>query len=86
MHRMKRFVTLVLLLLVVGLGTPQVFAEGPTETPGITAHNPTQTPGVTGPTETPGQAGPTETPGEPGPTETPGIIAGLIYFVSTLIP
>lgn len=54
MFKLKRIVVIVLLLLVVGLGTPQVFADGPTETPGITSGGPTETPGCTGPTETPG--------------------------------
>jgi hypothetical protein len=43
MYRMKRIVATVLLLLVMGLGTPQVFADGagatsvvkPTEMPGV---------------------------------------------------
>lgn len=86
MQRMKRIVAIVLLLLVVGLGTPQVFAEGPTETPGITVQSPTETPDLAGPTEIPGLTGPTEMPGGPGPTETPGIVAGLINLVLTLIP
>jgi hypothetical protein len=78
MFRLKRVFAIVLLLLVVSVGTPQVFAgDGPTETPGIT---------VAGPTETPGIAGPTETPGQAGPTETPGLIDNIIYFLSTLIP
>lgn len=38
MHRMKRIVATILLLLVMGLGTTPVFAEDkakPTETPGF---------------------------------------------------
>ena len=79
MYRMKRIVAIVLLLLVFSAGTPQVFAEGPTETPGQTAI-------FTGPTETPGQAGTTQTSDADGPTETPGIFESMIiYVVTTLI-
>jgi hypothetical protein len=36
MHRMKRIVATLLLLVVIGLGTPQVFAgDGPSETPTV---------------------------------------------------
>lgn len=78
MRRLKRIVAVVLLLLVVGLNTPQVFAEGPSETPGITSGGPSETPGLTGPSETPGLA---------GPSETPGIIDAIVsYLVSNLIP
>lgn len=78
MYRMKRVVAIVLLLLVVGIGTPHVSAnEGPTETPGYTS---TQK----GPTETPGFSSPAE---EEGPTETPGYFEGiLISLFSSLIP
>ncbi len=80
MYRMKRIVAIVLLLLVVGAGAPQVFADGPTETPGYIAT-------YTGPTETPGQAGTTQTTDTEGPTETPGIFESLLtYLVTTLIP
>jgi hypothetical protein len=80
MFRLKRVVAIVLLVVAIGVGAPQVFAEdGPTETPG--------TPVVlSGPTETPGITGPTETPGQSGPTETPGIVNDIIYLLATLIP
>lgn len=70
MFRLKRIVGILLLLLVVGLGTPHVYADdGPTETPGKASVGPTETPGRTGPTETPGIV--------------EGII---VYLVSTLLP
>jgi hypothetical protein len=75
MFRVKRIVAIVLLLVVIGMGAPQVFAEGPSETPG-----------VTGPSETPGHTGPSETPGYNGPSETPGLVNDIILFLSTLIP
>ena len=78
MLRLKRIVAIVLLLLVIGMGTPQVFAgDGPSETPGMT--NP-------GPSETPGLNGPSETPGYNGPSETPGIVDDIITLISSLIP
>jgi hypothetical protein len=53
-YRIKRIVALALLLLVIGAGTPQVFADdGPTETPGNPVPGPTP-PQIPGPTETPG--------------------------------
>ena len=71
MFRLKRVVAIVLLVVAIGVGAPQVFAEdGPTETPGIPVVN----------------CGPTETPGNAGPTETPGIVENIIYLLSTLIP
>lgn len=80
MFRLKRVVAIALLVVAIGMGAPQVFAnDGPTETPGIPVMN-------SGPTETPGIVGPTETPGHTGPTETPGIVNDIIYFLSTLIP
>lgn len=78
MLKLKRIVAVILLVLVVGLSTPQVFADGPSETPGITSGGPSETPGLTGPSETPGLA---------GPSETPGIFDTIIgYLVSNLIP
>ncbi len=79
MFRLKRVVAIVLLLLVVSVGTPQVFADGPTETPG-TPEICTNAPEVACPT------GPTETPGYAGPTETPGLVDQIILLISTLIP
>ena len=80
MCRVKRIVAVALLLVVVGAGTPQVFAEGPTETPGYTSQT------KINPAETPGLAS-TTTTGEEGPTETPGYFDSiLIYIVSSLIP
>ena len=80
MYRMKRIVAIALLLLMVGVGTPQVFAEGPTETPGYTSQT------LSGPTETPGLTGTTKTSEDEGPTETPGYFDSiLIYIVSSLI-
>lgn len=80
MYRMKRIVATALLVLAVGVGTPQVFAEGPTETPGYTAT-------ATGPTETPGRTGTANSIDVDGPTETPGFFDTiLIYLVSNLIP
>lgn len=78
MLKLKRIVAVVLLLLVVGLNTPQVFADGPSEIPGITSGGPSETPGLTGPSETPGLA---------GPSATSGFFDTIIsYLVSTLIP
>jgi hypothetical protein len=80
MYRMKRVVAIALLVLAVGVGTPQVFAEGPTETPGYTASS-------SGPTETPGRTGTTTSTDLEGPTETPGFFDAIfIYLVSNLIP
>jgi hypothetical protein len=81
MYRMKRIVAIVLLLLMVGAGAPQVFANsGPTETPGYA------TP-LSGPTETPGLTGTTRTSETEGPTETPGYFELMLtYLVTTLIP
>ena len=80
MYRMKRIVAIALLVIAVGVGTPQVFAEGPTETPGYTATS-------TGPTETPGRTGTAQSIDVEGPTETPGFFDTiLIYLVSNLIP
>lgn len=81
MYRMKRIVAIALLLVAVGVGTPQVFAEGPTETPGYTSQT------TTGPTETPGLTDTTKTTDVEGPTETPGYFETfLINLVSSLIP
>lgn len=81
MYRMKRIVAIALLMLAVGVGTPQVFAEGPTETPGYTSQKTT-----TGPTETPGEPDESAIPGVDGPMETPGFLEEvLIYLASTLI-
>lgn len=79
MFRLKRVVSIVLLLLVIGVGTPQVFADGPTETPGGPEIC-TSAPEYQCPT------GPTETPGYAGPTETPGFVDQIIFLFSTLIP
>lgn len=79
MYRMKRIVAIALLLVAVGVGTPQVFAEGPTETTGYTQQ-------LTGPSETPGRTGTAQSTDEEGPSETPGYFEEvLIYLVSTLI-
>ena len=75
MFRLKRVVAIVLLLLVIGVGTPQVFAEdGPTEIPGKALCSPTETTGAT------------EVPGDTGSAELPDIINGIVYLISTLIP
>lgn len=70
MVRMKRIVATMLLLLVVCLGTPQVFADGPTETPAATNNGPITT----------------QPPTVDGPTETPAMIEALIILVTDLIP
>ncbi|HEX8491391.1 MAG TPA: hypothetical protein VF658_00990 [Pyrinomonadaceae bacterium] len=76
---MKRIVAIALLMLAVGVGTPQVFAEGATETSGF-AQN------LTGPSETPGRTGTAQSTDEEGPSETPGFFEDvLIYLASTLI-
>jgi hypothetical protein len=54
MFKVKRIVAIVLLLLVIGMGTPQVFAEGPSELPGVTNSGPSELPGHNGPSELPG--------------------------------
>ncbi|HEY0404942.1 MAG TPA: hypothetical protein VGC89_04400 [Pyrinomonadaceae bacterium] len=50
---MKRIVATVLLLLVMGLGTPQVFADDPLNATGVTPK----------PTELPGSAAPGDSQG-----------------------
>jgi hypothetical protein len=57
MKRMKKLVAIVLMAMVLGVGAPAAFADGPVETPGVTTSGPVETPGVTtaGPVETPGQ-------------------------------
>lgn len=80
MYRMKRIVTIALLVLVVSVGTPQVFAQGATETPGYTQK-------LTGPSETPGLTATAQSTNGEGPSETPGFFDSLfIYLVTNLIP
>lgn len=77
MDRMKKLLAIALMAMVLGVGTPAVFADGPSETPGII-----------GPSETPGKNdGPSETPGQTGPSETPGrmMIEIIVYLATNLV-
>jgi hypothetical protein len=49
---MKKLIAVVLMVLVLGVGAPVVWADGIQETPGVTGIQ--ETPGVTGIQETPG--------------------------------
>lgn len=70
MYSIKRIVAVVLLLVVVGLGTPRVFADdGPTETP------------TTGT-----QIISTDGSDDTGPTETPTLGTSIITYLISLIP
>ncbi|MBV9957578.1 MAG: hypothetical protein JO360_04120 [Acidobacteria bacterium] len=74
---MKKFVAVLLMTLVLGVGAPAVFAEGPQETPGIC-----------GTQESGKDEGPQETPGKTdGPQETPGrvILEVLIDLATHLV-
>jgi len=70
MYRMKRIVATLLLLLVMGLGTPQVFAQGTVK--------PTETPGVAVTIQPPGDT--------PTNNVSDVIDEVVIYLLSTLIP
>lgn len=51
--KVRKLIAVVLMAMVLGVGAPVVFAEGPQETPGMCG--PQETPGRTdGPQETPG--------------------------------
>ena len=51
--KLRKLIAVVLMAIVLGVGAPAIFAEGPQETPGI--YGPQETPGKTdGPQETPG--------------------------------
>lgn len=70
--RIKRLVAIGLMVLVLGVGAPSVFAEGPQETPGSGTER------TEGPQETPGQIdGPQETPGE--------IVLNVIITLATTV-
>jgi hypothetical protein len=72
---MKKFNALAaisVLTLVIGLSTPRVYAEGPTETPGMTKAS------VSSSTDS-------EPSTADGPTETPGFFETLGYILSLVI-
>jgi hypothetical protein len=73
MLRMKRFLTITLLMLVVGLGTPAAFADGNAESPGIKT------------TETITLDGNAEAPGVTGNAEAPGFMTTVLIYLDVII-
>lgn len=80
MGRMKRFFTVTLLALMVGLSTPAVFAtDGNAESPGYTTTQTTTTTTAT-------SDGSAESPGvTDGSAESPGVYATALIYLEVLI-
>ena len=75
MRRMKVFLTITLLILVMGLGTPAAFADGNAESPGITT---TTTEEIT-------LDGNAEAPGVTGNAEAPGFMTTALIYLDIII-
>lgn len=78
---MKKFFAIALLTMMVGLGTPAVFADGNAESPGITSSSTTTTSTNTTTTVN----GTAESPGVTGSAESPGLITDVLIYLNALV-
>lgn len=77
MQTVRKFFSVMLLALVVGLGTPTIFADGVVETPGVKS--------TTTQTTTTTEDGLTSETSYAGLVETPGFMATAIIYLDVII-
>jgi hypothetical protein len=78
MHSMKKFFAITLLALLVGLGTPAIYADGTAESPGVHSAPTSDKVSVTA-------EGTAESPGYLGTAESPGFMATVFIYLNVLV-